>query len=75
MQIKGDENESFFHFILKEMNSYETQLRNLEEERDRFRRELQKYKRSSKEKVSTIDCLQPINKFRFRMSKKINYRN
>ncbi len=33
------------------MNSYETQLRNLEEERDRFRRELHKYKRSSKEKV------------------------
>ncbi len=33
------------------MTSYETQLKNLEEERDRFRRELNKYKRSSREKV------------------------
>jgi hypothetical protein len=33
------------------LTSYETQLKNLEEERDRFRRELNKYKRSSREKV------------------------
>ena len=66
----------FFISFFKEMNSYETQLRNLEEERDRFRRELQNYKRSSKEKVSTIDLhLSLINKFSFRMSMKINYRN
>jgi hypothetical protein len=36
------------------MNTYETQLRNLEDERDRFRRELHKYKRSSKEKVNLL---------------------
>lgn len=42
-------------FFLKEMNTYETQLKHLEEERDRFRRELMKYKRSSKDKVSTND--------------------
>jgi hypothetical protein len=36
------------------MNTYETQLRNLEEERDRFRRELHKYKRSAKEKVNLL---------------------
>ena len=29
------------------MTAYETQLKSLEEERDRFRRELSKYKRSS----------------------------
>ncbi|CAF3816066.1 unnamed protein product [Rotaria magnacalcarata] len=34
----------------KDFNSYETQLRNLEEERDRARRELRKYKRVTKEK-------------------------
>lgn len=34
------------------MSSYETQLRNVEEERDRFRRELHKYKRSTKDKVN-----------------------
>ena len=33
------------------MTAYETQLKALEEERDRFRRELSKYKRSSREKV------------------------
>ena len=33
------------------MNSYETQLKSLEDERDRFRRELQRSKRSSKERV------------------------
>ena len=36
------------------MNTYETQLRNLEDERDRFRRELHKYKRSAKEKVNLL---------------------
>jgi hypothetical protein len=41
----------FFNLIFKDLNAYEIQLRNLEEERDRFRRELHKYKRSSKEKV------------------------
>ncbi len=35
----------------QDLTSYETQLKNLEEERDRFRRELNKYKRSSREKV------------------------
>ncbi|CAF3356594.1 unnamed protein product [Rotaria sp. Silwood1] len=34
----------------KDICSYETQLKNLEEERDRCRRELRKYKRSAKEK-------------------------
>ncbi|CAF2382398.1 unnamed protein product [Rotaria sp. Silwood2] len=34
----------------KDFSSYETQLKNLEEERDRCRRELRKYKRSAKEK-------------------------
>jgi len=33
----------------KEMNSYETQVRNLEEERDRYRRELMRYKRPTKD--------------------------
>jgi len=37
--------------LLKDMNAYDAQLKNLEDERDRFRRELHKYKRSSKEKV------------------------
>lgn len=44
--------KKFFYLIFKDMNSYETQLRNLEDERDRFRRELHRYKRSSKEKVN-----------------------
>jgi hypothetical protein len=48
---KKKRNFLFIYLIFKDMNSYETQLRNLEEERDRFRRELHKYKRSSKEKV------------------------
>ncbi|CAF2954853.1 unnamed protein product [Rotaria sp. Silwood2] len=34
----------------RDFTSYETQLRNLEEERDRLRRELSKYKRSSRDK-------------------------
>ncbi|CAF1321737.1 unnamed protein product [Adineta ricciae] len=37
----------------KDVNPYETQLRNVEDERDRFRRELHKYKRSTKDKDST----------------------
>lgn len=36
----------------QDSNSYESQLKNLEEERDRFRRELHKYKRSTKDKVN-----------------------
>ena len=31
------------------MNSYETQVRSLEEERDRYRRELMRYKRPTKD--------------------------
>ncbi|CAM4753973.1 unnamed protein product [Rotaria magnacalcarata] len=34
----------------KDFNSYDTQLKNLEDERDRLRRELNKYKRSSRDK-------------------------
>ncbi|UJR35224.1 hypothetical protein I4U23_027990 [Adineta vaga] len=44
----------------KDMNSYDTQLRNLEEERDRFRRELHKYKRSTKDKDSTDSQLSKV---------------
>lgn len=41
------------HFVRsKDLTAYESQLRNVEEERDRFRKELNKYKRSSKDKVS-----------------------
>ena len=55
------------------MNSYETQLRTLEEERDRFRRELHKYKRSAKEKVNLLKRNEySILRNLFRMSKKIN---
>lgn len=65
----------FSFCFLKDVNAYETQLRNLEDERDRFRRELHKYKRSSKEKVNQIGRhLKLISKkiFYFRMLMKHN---
>ncbi|CAF0717644.1 unnamed protein product [Adineta steineri] len=44
----------------KDNNSYESQLRSLEEERDRFRRELHKHKRSSKDKDSNEPQLSKV---------------
>ena len=48
-------------YFEKDLSSYESQLRNVEEERDRFRRELNKYKRSSREKVSKKKVLAVID--------------
>lgn len=53
----------YLYFIFKDINSYEIQIRTLEEELERLRREVRKYKRLSKEKVNLSKLSNRVERF------------